>query len=115
MPLPEIPELPRPEPPEAVLHPPPIRFGQHGVRIRQRQEGLDQQRALRLAPPIDAVGPCEIAQDLGGQVRERLLERAGRRKTSESDVSWVDTPSDPAFTSLSSNSGASPRSPTGPF
>jgi hypothetical protein len=41
MSLPEIPELPRPKPPEAVFHPAPIRLCQYGVGIRQRQEGLD--------------------------------------------------------------------------
>ena len=79
MPLPEIPELPRSEPAEAVFHSPPIRLHHHGVGIGQGQEGLDQEGAFRLASPVDAMGPCQVAQDLGGQVGERVLQGAWHR------------------------------------
>ena len=58
MPLPEVSELPRSEPTEAVFHPPPVRLHHHGVGIGQGQEGLDQEGAFRLASSVDAMGPC---------------------------------------------------------
>ena len=82
MPLSEFPQLLRPEPPEAILHPPPIRLDQDRVRVRERKKGLDQQGALRLPALVDSMGPREIAQDRVRQEGERVLQGVGRRGTS---------------------------------
>ena len=62
-----------------MLHPPAIGLHQDRVAVRKGHDRLDQQGAIGLTAAVDPVGPCEITQDLGGQLLERLLQGARRK------------------------------------